>query len=620
MFTNAQTFAGSLATAAASPSTSRTPTTPAAPSARTTSTARTGRQGLYLDQSGNPVLPQRSPRKTDLHLPSLTLDYDLGFVDIKSITSYVYDETSGRVQGQTGIRTPVGGGIATNAGYVGANGAPVPGGFGVAPLTFPGFPTLFSEFQYINYRRSLTQEVRLSSPSENRFSWVAGVYYNNAAQRQPGDQVSNENAVSYYLRGVDEAWPLGMPNLTGSIFNMGTSGVARIPYTLVGAPTVVGGVPTYNAVQTSPNLIGDVVSRRYAVLDEEEIAAFAEANYRFTEKLKGTLGLRASRVTTQYTQIQAGPVFGAPLTVFSPTPQHPFPDAPGDQYLNIGSGELTEKPVNPKVGLTYQATSDDMFYATVARGYRPGSVNPPGTLAQCAPDVAALGQPTPLTYKSDSVWSYEGGAKLRLFNNRVQLNTSAFYIDWKDPQLTVSLRCAFSYVTNAGKAVSQGADLQAQIRAWGGLTLNVAAAYTDAHYAEDFSFATPGGGTTFIVKKGGSLGVPKWQYNIGAQYNFDVFGDNGAYVRADYQYSGKYQRGAAEGTLGYDPVTVAGEATHFVTARAGMTIDRVEASLFVNNLFNSKDRLNLAHSQASPLVTASTFRPREIGVQLAYRY
>jgi outer membrane receptor protein involved in Fe transport len=620
--------------------------------------------GFYVDESHN-VLPLRSQRTTKLRIPSLTVDYDFGPVSAKAISSYVYDITDGPVQTGAGLR---GTNFAPNAGvwrgdqyvpctqvpgspcggtpgYVipGTN-TPVPGGMGAAPIYYNGQPFTYTEYQFYNVRRSFTQELRFASNPGNgsRFSYVVGGYFNRAHQRQPGSVQSNENQIIYGVRGIDEAFATFVPNLSGSIFAPGNPPVAQVPYTITNptTPRMVNGVPTYDVVQTAQvdPRTGTDVSRRYAILNEKEWAAFAELNYMLTDKLKVTAGARYSTIRTNYTQIQSGPVFNIPLPTtaiynptaanpnppvpagyFVPTPTHPFPNQPGDAYDNVASGTLKEKPFNPKVGISWQATETNLFYATISRGYRAGSVNTPGTLAQCANDVAALGAPTPLTYKSDRVTSYEGGAKVRLFGNRLGLNSSAFYIDWKDPQLTVTLACAFQYVTNAKGAVSKGFDFQGAYRLGHGVTVNFAGGYTDAHYTDDFSFRTASGGTTYIVKKGGQLGIPKWQYNIGAQYDFDLYRMPG-YIRADYQYSDVYQRGQAQGTAAYNAVTVKGRETKFVTARAGLTIKGVDASVFVNNLTNSQAMLNETNTTASPLRTATTFRPREIGLQLSYRY
>jgi outer membrane receptor protein involved in Fe transport len=627
--------------------------------------------GIYLDTADN-VEPARTPRKTNLYIPTFTVDYDLGFAGIKSITGFVYDKTEGENVGGAGLR---GGNFnVTNATYVqadpvthqaitsatgaaanrvpgtGINGVPaqfytpVPGGFGNSPtnLVLEGAPTTYTRYIYQNIRKQFTQEFRLTSNPGKNLSYVAGAYYIRSIIEQPGSVLSNEADVLSRVRGIDEAYTVNIPQLSGTIFNPGSPRVAQIsspgvltPAGLMVYPGQTVGTPTYlingfGGVQTTP---GSDVSRRRSKITESEISGFFEGNYQITNKLKFTAGVRVSDLKLNASQEQSGPVFGSPYPAanspttsvnFVPTPDHPFPNQPGDFYQNIAVNSFKGSPVNPKVGLSYQASSNDLYYVTVAKGYRSGGVNTPGTLAQCADEIAQIGQPTPLDYAQDSVWSYEGGAKLRLFGNRMQINSSVYYIDWKNPQLTVTLRCAFQYVTNAEKATSKGFDTQFQVKLFDHLTLNGTVAYTDARYSKDFGItstsATGVASTLTIVRKDQPLGAPKWQYNIGAQYDAEVMGRYNAYVRADYQYSGTYLAGTLPGLTGYDPLTAKGRQTHFMTARAGVNVGKMDAAIFVNNLTNSQNYLTFAHGQSSPLTTGSSFRPREIGVQLNYRY
>jgi hypothetical protein len=226
---------------------------------------------------------------------------------------------------------------------------------------------------------------------------------------------------------------------------------------------------------------------------------------------------------------------------------------------------------------------------------------------------------TPLTYRSDSVWSYEVGAKLGVLGGRGQVNSSAFYIDWRDPQLQNRLRCGQNYTVNAGHAVSKGFDVQAQAR-FGPATFNLAVAYTDAKYVQTYAIPGAGDAPIVIVNRGDQLATPRWQWNLGAQYDFRLAEGISAYLRADYQHSSSYQRGVGPGASGYDAVIADGAATDFVTARLGIIRGPWELSLFANNLTNAQDRLAQAHQAQSALVTSMSFRPREIGLQATVRY
>jgi outer membrane receptor protein involved in Fe transport len=377
-----------------------------------------------------------------------------------------------------------------------------------------------------------------------------------------------------------------------------------------------------------PESADNIATARLQLLNDTEIAAFGEANYNITEKLRVTAGVRMSRVTFDYSQSFYGPLSGWSFPTVANT--------------GIVGGSVTESPVTPKLGAQYQFTSDDMVYLSASKGYRAGGVNSPISPSICAAGFAVAGigpQDIPTTYGSDVVWSYEAGTKVRVLDGRVQVNASAFRIDWDQVQLDVGLGagCAQNYTTNAGKARSQGFDLQAQARLFAGFSATLGVGYTDAVYTQGAFGPKPvsGAAPTPVVQKGDVLPVPPWTVSVGGQYNFDL-GGMGAYVRADYRFTSKYLRGRGPGVGSYSPDTINAEATQVVNARAGVSLKGWDVNVFVNNLFNSTDLFTLTggrgncpiasgascagYSSYNPIFSGSTFRPREIGVQAAFRY
>jgi iron complex outermembrane receptor protein len=540
-----------------------------------------------------------SPRDTRMVLPTLTVDYVGRGMTVKSITSFISDGTKGYTGGQVGERAAILP-TATNAGFVDGLGAPVNGGLGSTPVFLPGFPNLEQEFHFSNSRQGLVQELRFASdPAAASLSWVGGVYVSHTVQHQFTYAVGNEDSASVFLRGVSEAWLLGQTNFPGNN-----------------------------------------TSQRDLHITETETAAFGELNYNLTAALKLTAGLRLTHGEIDLSQETGSSVQGAPSSfVGSPSSEvvtnptcganplscaspafHPFPNQAGDDQFVTFHGRQLENPVTPKFGLSYQPDRRSLYYVSAAKGFRSGGLNQPAPVLTCSQDLTALGlKGTPLTYNADSVWSYEAGAKIQLLDGKAQVNSSAFYIDWKNPQLQNRLRCGQNYIVNAGAAVSRGFDVQAQTRL-GRLTLSGAVAYTDAEYTRTYSIPDSAGGPIVMVNKGDRLGAPLWQTDLTAQYDFPVVGGLGGYVRSEYQFTSRYQRGVGPGASGYDPATYEGSPTRFVTLRAGLTVKHVDVNLFVNNLTNSQDRIYENHLATSPLVTASTFRPREIGLQALFRY
>src|SRR3546814_20931341 len=82
-----------------------------------------------------------------------------------------------------------------------------------------------------------------------------------------------------------------------------------------------------------------------------------------------------------------------------------------------------------------------------SKGCRPGGGNTsvPGLWGMWDLPTLGLAQ-VASTYESDRVWSYEVGAKKASGDGRVNVQASAFLIDWNNSQQTVPLtRCGFAY-------------------------------------------------------------------------------------------------------------------------------------------------------------------------------
>ena len=113
------------------------------------------------------------------------------------------------------------------------------------------------------------------------------------------------------------------------------------------------------------------------VREDTEAALFGELSYDLTDTLTATVGARVFDTDSS--------IEGFVGTVFSGSP-----DVDVEQSE---SGSLY------KVNLTWQPSSDRLFYATVSEGFRPGGVNRAST------------SNIPGTYDSDLITNYEFGWK-----------------------------------------------------------------------------------------------------------------------------------------------------------------------------------------------------------------
>ena len=340
---------------------------------------------------------------------------------------------------------------------------------------------------------------------------------------------------------------------------------------------------------------------------DEQLAVFGQAEVKLTEKLELTLGLRYGRAEFE------GEAFYPETLVVGPEV--------------FSSGKLEENPLTPKIGVSYQFNADNLVYATAAKGYRIGGVNakvgqfcygPGGSL-----DLIGLTD-VPPSYDSDTLWSYEIGTKNSFADNRVLLNASAYLVDWQDIQQNVALGCGFQFTDNLGEAESTGFDIQAQLKVTEAILVGGAFGYTDAKFTRTVQLQPT---VSSIVQDGDHLGGSPWNLALFGQVNFAVY-DQNAYLRADYQYSAQQTDLVANQNPlngGYALWFPSVPVQSYTSLRAGVKWDRLDLSLFAQNLFDSRPKLTSTQDigtpqGGTPLFYDITWRPRTVGLTATYRF
>jgi iron complex outermembrane recepter protein len=544
--------------------TSATPTlTPTATTVYTYPSHTYGPYGFY--GPGEAGGNYKSPAHSSLLTPTLTTDLDFGGIQLKDILSYVRDTSSGVSAFDPSTDVPS---LQAGVPYV---------------AELPDFAALFD---YTNTRHGFSEEVRATTDASKPFSIVGGLYFSRFETHSFSQTLENLDQLTMILEGLPAKVRFGASMLPGN-----------------------------------------VASSRDQNIEQREAAAYAQADWRVTDALKLTAGVRASDEHLHYTQTVDGPVGGFDLT-----------RRPTTANGGIVDGTEDSRPATPKAGIQYDLTSDDIVYFTASKGFREGGVNT--TLpTSCNAVATAAGFPkgAPATFDPDTLWSYELGTKLKLFNDRMQLNVSGYYIDWSKIQFSVTIPgCAFPFVTNAAKAVSKGFDVQGSLLLVHGLTAEFAAASDDAHYTS--AVFAPGSTTSKLLNEGDTLATPKWNANLGAQYKYQANGYS-IYLRSDYEWKSSYLSGTGPGTTSYQPDIYNIPSTKYVTARMGVNFSAWDISLFAKNLTNSQDILGYnginsgrygcsaasgaacsTFTSFNPVIRAVTYRPREIGLTAAFRY
>ena len=535
---------------------------------------------LYSNPSSNNYV---NADPTQRHVPdrftltSLKIEGDLGFATLISNTSY-YDRHN-----QDGYE-----GTLYNLGFyqLYAYPPPYPTGASYPLIDGNGIHLPAGALNYTspstvdNIQNNFTQELRLQSSDANaRLLWTTGIFLSENRQT--------------YLEQIHD--PL----------------LSELQNALIGDPNIVDvfGVGYDPAFPTDSYFLQTHAK-------DEQYALFGELTYGLTDKLRATVGARFSKNKYSFDTFTGGPqLFGPSAT---------------------GSGNNSENSFTPKVSLQYQADPNDMFYTTYAKGYRPGGANNPLPYAACSTDFMNFGIPNaPTTYSSDTVDSYEIGAKNNI-NNRIKIASSIYYIKWNNiQQVVVPPICQISFIANLGQAVAKGIDLELDASITDALTAEVAAGYTSARYTQD-SRLSPSE-VTPVVANGDAIvgqssetgaGQPTAPVTVsaGLEYRFN-FLTHDSFVRVDYEYEGRARWSSAgqdAGTLQYDPANYVLPGTSFASARAGMQFGPWSIAAFCDNLANTHALTDFNWTinpgdGSSRLQRQYAFRPRTIGITAIFR-
>jgi iron complex outermembrane recepter protein len=435
----------------------------------------------------------------------------------------------------------------------------------------PGLSPSYSQFwDNYSWTSAVQEELRFTSKDQpgTRFHWVAGFFYREANQKASQILPGTLDPITEAAYGKTSLEVLGIPNFIDPY------GESDAGYTI------------------------------FTSTDKED-AFFGEISYDFTSRLKVTAGARVSHDTVTSHQIIAGPLDAV-------------------TYSNSALPAETQNPVTPRASVTYQATDQTMVYTTVAKGYRLGGDQVVNWVADplCAPSLKLLPGVVPSnTYSSDSLWSYELGAKSTLLNNRLQVDASVYYIDWSNIQTYVPVAsCLEAFVANYGKATSQGFDLQLQLALTEHLTMGVTGGYTDAYYPKSEII-----GTALLAQAGERLpNVPPWSAAANVVYRqaLSFLSNTNAYVRVDFRHIGAMPN-LVPALATYDPALGPHQDVAYSTlnVRLGVVHGGLDMSVFVNNATNANPLLGYYHyGLGDALFQATQIPPLTVGIRTTYAF
>ena len=476
----------------------------------------------------------------------------------------------------------------------------------------------------------LTNELRVSTPSDWRLRAVGGVFH---------EQYRINDLMDFNYKTVPSC-------------DQGTNQ----------ANALAGGAPCFLNVQTYPGStgqqlgfrpdntgFGEVVDRGY-----DQLAFFGQVDY---DLIPNVLTVNIGTRHYSYDEYEKGSVYSTGGHCFVDSTPKGIANAAANACglnTNIDAEHLkvNYSGFKSKAGIQWKPTATTMFYYTYSEGFRPGGFS--RSSRNKAADANGYPQyATPIAYSPDNLVNNEVGFKTQMFEHRLQLNMSAYYMDWKQVQLGLYQPCCLgntTFLVNGPNYTIKGVEAQFTARVTEGLTIMGSATYNDnrqanspclianlalpAGAAVDPNRAKVGGCITEIkgtpygnplgVKGGVSAFSPQMQAELRARYDWTV-SDYKAFASLDSAYTSHMYNQPASYPSGLqpsqNPVPNTTQLRYLLAPYAtlggalGVTKDNWTFQLVGSNLFDS---------HASTFTTSAQFikaqvplRPRVVGIKIS---
>ncbi len=189
---------------------------------------------------------------------------------------------------------------------------------------------------------------------------------------------------------------------------------------------------------------------------------------------------------------------------------------------NTFDDEHTWRTLLPKVALSYKINSDLTSYFSITKGYLAGGYN----------TFASSGTAEQNRFDAQKSTNYELGIRGNLLDNKLYLSTAIFYMDIKDLQVnSFDDETSISHTSNAGKAYSQGVELELGYRINDNWSIDGSLGLIEAKY-DEYTNATGEDLKNNKIQKS-----PSHTANIGVSYL-----SNGFYGRFDLGVAKKLEK------------------------------------------------------------------------------
>jgi iron complex outermembrane recepter protein len=371
-----------------------------------------------------------------------------------------------------------------------------------------------------------SQELRLASTGSGAFQWVAGVFYSNEDLRE-----------NFYSDLTDR---LG--------------GIA---------------VTTYEQIANS-------------------VGVFAQGNYRFTDQLKLTLGVREDHENRELKGLN---------TAF-------LPGVPSLTGGALGSSIVSNLP-SGKLELDFTPVAGTLVYGSISRGVKSGGFTAHNTTVSVSADP----------FEPEKLTAYEIGVKSDV-TRTLRLDTSVFYYRYKDQQILGKVfdDASQTYIgrfVNANSRIS-GGEVELEWHPTSAISISQYAGFAEGYYTSRLLNSD----TPPVDYNGRPESFPKWSYGGDLSYTWNL----GAYnvtAESNYSFHDTYSQFFL---LGSNDFTI----PKYWLANANLSFSPASGApwtvtLWGRNIFDRSYDITRNFFLPSSEVAAAG-EPTTVGIRLSYKY
>ncbi|WP_129793949.1 TonB-dependent receptor [Sphingosinicella sp. CPCC 101087] len=332
------------------------------------------------------------------------------------------------------------------------------------------------------------------------------------------------------------------------------------------------------ATSTAPGTLPFVLLSASGPSRNTSYAVYGELGYEILPALTATVGARYYEEHKRRRVDQIS--FGTPIT-------------------DLNDGKFNS--FNPRFNLSYQFSRDALFYGSVAKGFRSGGFNL--TSAGLAGGVVV-----PPTYEPDVIWTYEGGGRVSLADNRLVLDASVYRNIWTRVQTVTSAPGSpTAFTTNSGRVTGWGVDFSATARPTNALSLSATFGWNNMEYKTN---------TNDKLRGDPVDGAARLSYSASLDYRPELGDDVTGIFRIDYQHAGRGQ--ITVRSFGGAGIISERPKRDLVNLRVGVALGAIELTAFASNLFNEDAPILIGPYGA--IADNIEQRPRTLGISASTRF